>query len=293
MASLAIGTKAIAPDAVWAALWHPAGTEDDIVVNALRVPRTVLGLLVGLALGVAGALMQGLTRNPLADPGLLGVNAGAAFAVVLGHRRRSASARRRLRLVRLAGAASRPSSSTRSARSAAAAPPRSRWRSPAPPSRALPRRADVRARAARRGSPRRVPVLAGRLARRPRRRRRSAGAAVPRRRPRPGAAQRARGLNALALGDDVARGLGAEHRPAARRVGVGRDHPALRRGHRRLRARSPSSASSCRTSPARSSAPTTGGCCPYSGAARRRAAARGRRRRPGRRPAGRAARSGS
>jgi hypothetical protein len=69
---------------VWAALWHPAGTEDDIVVNALRLPRTVLGLAVGIALGVDGALMQGHTRNPLADPGLLGVTAGAAFLVVFG-----------------------------------------------------------------------------------------------------------------------------------------------------------------------------------------------------------------
>lgn len=48
-----------------------------------RLPRTVLALLVGLALGLAGALMQSITRNPLADPGLLGVNAGAAAAVVI------------------------------------------------------------------------------------------------------------------------------------------------------------------------------------------------------------------
>ena len=44
------------------------------------MPRTLLGLAVGVALGLAGALMQALTRNPLADPGLLGVNAGAAAA---------------------------------------------------------------------------------------------------------------------------------------------------------------------------------------------------------------------
>jgi iron complex transport system permease protein len=52
-------------------------------VRDIRVPRTVLGIVVGAALGVAGALMQALTRNPLADPGLLGVNAGASTAVVI------------------------------------------------------------------------------------------------------------------------------------------------------------------------------------------------------------------
>lgn len=57
---------------------------DDIAAEAiqLRVPRTVLGLLVGAALGVAGALMQGVMRNPLADPSILGLNSGAAFAIV-------------------------------------------------------------------------------------------------------------------------------------------------------------------------------------------------------------------
>ncbi len=57
---------------------------DEILMLDRRVPRTVLAILVGAALGVAGALMQALTRNPLADPGLLGVNAGAMLAVVLG-----------------------------------------------------------------------------------------------------------------------------------------------------------------------------------------------------------------
>jgi ABC-type Fe3+-siderophore transport system permease subunit len=69
---------------VWHALWDSAlTTEDAVVVRQLRVPRTVLGLMVGLALGTAGALMQGHTRNPLGDPGLLGVTAGASLAVVL------------------------------------------------------------------------------------------------------------------------------------------------------------------------------------------------------------------
>jgi iron complex transport system permease protein len=84
LASIAIGTKAIPLDAVWHALVAPTGTEDDIVVRSLRIPRTILGVLAGAALGLAGALIQGHTRNPLADPGLLGINAGAALFVVTG-----------------------------------------------------------------------------------------------------------------------------------------------------------------------------------------------------------------
>ncbi len=84
LASLAVGAKPIPIELVWDAIWSPTGTENDIVVRALRAPRTVLGIGVGIALGVAGALMQGHTRNPLADPGLLGVSAGAAFFVVIG-----------------------------------------------------------------------------------------------------------------------------------------------------------------------------------------------------------------
>jgi len=65
-----------------AALWDPAHPLHAIV--EARLERTVLGLAVGAALGLAGALMQGLTRNPLADPGILGLNAGATFAMVVG-----------------------------------------------------------------------------------------------------------------------------------------------------------------------------------------------------------------
>ncbi len=82
-ASVAIGAKPIPLPEVWSALAAPTGSQNDIIVRSLRVPRTVLGILVGAALGVAGGLMQGHTRNPLAEPGILGVNAGAAFAVVL------------------------------------------------------------------------------------------------------------------------------------------------------------------------------------------------------------------
>ncbi len=84
VASIAIGARNVPVGHVWHGLFHYTGTDDDVVIRKLRLPRTVLGLVVGAALGVAGAAMQALTRNPLADPGLLGVNAGAAAAVVSG-----------------------------------------------------------------------------------------------------------------------------------------------------------------------------------------------------------------
>lgn len=59
------------------------GDPDHVVIRAIRAPRTVVGLIVGLALGAAGAMMQALTKNPLAEPGLLGVNSGAAAAVAV------------------------------------------------------------------------------------------------------------------------------------------------------------------------------------------------------------------
>ena len=82
LASLAVGAKAIPPATVWHELLRYDGSADGVVIRSLRVPRTLLGLAVGAALGLAGALMQALTRNPLADPGILGVNAGAAAASV-------------------------------------------------------------------------------------------------------------------------------------------------------------------------------------------------------------------
>src|SRR6476661_5039552 len=82
--SLAVGARDVPLGTVWQALtaFDPANG-DHAVVHA-RIPRTVLGLLAGGALGLAGAAMQGVARNPLADPGIIGVNAGAALAVVTG-----------------------------------------------------------------------------------------------------------------------------------------------------------------------------------------------------------------
>jgi ABC-type Fe3+-siderophore transport system permease subunit len=83
VASIAVGTRSIGLGEVWRGLLDSGLTsEEAVIVRQLRVPRTVLGVLVGLALGVSGALMQGHTRNPLGDPGLLGVTAGASLAVV-------------------------------------------------------------------------------------------------------------------------------------------------------------------------------------------------------------------
>lgn len=79
--SLALGSRHLSPGQVWNGLFD-ADSTGYAVVHDMRLPRTVLGLLVGLALGVAGAVMQAVTRNPLADPGLLGINAGASAAVV-------------------------------------------------------------------------------------------------------------------------------------------------------------------------------------------------------------------
>lgn len=84
LASFAIGARGLALDTVWQALIRFDPADGDHAVVHARVPRTVLGLLAGAALGLAGAAMQGVARNPLADPGIIGINAGAALAVVTG-----------------------------------------------------------------------------------------------------------------------------------------------------------------------------------------------------------------
>ncbi|MFD3380971.1 MULTISPECIES: FecCD family ABC transporter permease [unclassified Streptomyces] len=81
--SVMIGSTAIAPSVVWDALFHSSADADEFAIRDFRLPRTIVGLVVGAALGLSGALIQALTRNPLADPGVLGVHAGASFAVTV------------------------------------------------------------------------------------------------------------------------------------------------------------------------------------------------------------------
>ncbi|MFC9842352.1 FecCD family ABC transporter permease [Streptomyces sp. NPDC060223] len=82
--SLGLGALSIPPLQVLQAVFGhaPSQTVEDVIWS-VRVPRTALGLATGAALGVSGALMMALTRNPLADPGILGVSAGASFAIVV------------------------------------------------------------------------------------------------------------------------------------------------------------------------------------------------------------------
>lgn len=91
LASLVIGPVVIAPDKVISVLWNgllgtrgsaPTDLRDAVVVLDIRLPRMMLSVIVGAALAVAGAILQGVFRNPLADPGLVGISPGAALAAV-------------------------------------------------------------------------------------------------------------------------------------------------------------------------------------------------------------------
>ena len=85
LTSLAVGSRSIPLATTWQALQGADLYSDAaLIVRQLRLPRTLVAILAGGALGVAGALLQALARNPLAEPGLLGVNGGAALAVMAG-----------------------------------------------------------------------------------------------------------------------------------------------------------------------------------------------------------------
>src|SRR5689334_17396579 len=80
--SLAIGTQSVDLATVWRAVTDYTDSGDQWIVHELRIPRTLLGIVVGVALGLSGALIQGVTRNPLADAQILGINSGAGLFVV-------------------------------------------------------------------------------------------------------------------------------------------------------------------------------------------------------------------
>ncbi|MGV2831132.1 FecCD family ABC transporter permease [Myxosarcina sp. GI1(2024)] len=84
LASITWGAADIAFNDIYQAFTAFDGSTNQLIIRTVRLPRSLIAMLVGASLAVAGAIMQGLTRNTLASPGILGVNAGAAFAVVVG-----------------------------------------------------------------------------------------------------------------------------------------------------------------------------------------------------------------
>nr|WP_228054377.1 iron ABC transporter permease [Nodosilinea sp. LEGE 07298] len=83
LASVLLGAADIAPGTVWQAIFQFDGSTEHLIIRTVRLPRAILAVVVGAALAVAGAITQGLTRNPLAAPDILGINVGAALAMVL------------------------------------------------------------------------------------------------------------------------------------------------------------------------------------------------------------------
>lgn len=83
VASVAYGARDVGFGTVIQAFLDPSPSADVTVIREMRVPRTLLGIAVGAALALGGTLLQGVARNPLADPGVMGINAGAAAAVAI------------------------------------------------------------------------------------------------------------------------------------------------------------------------------------------------------------------
>lgn len=103
MLSLAIGAQSLSPIEVIKAVFGGSTPEVQAIVQS-RESRTLIGLIVGISIALSGAAMQGITRNPLADPGLLGVDSGAALAVVIGLTTGVASSQLSFVLLALVGA---------------------------------------------------------------------------------------------------------------------------------------------------------------------------------------------
>lgn len=82
--SISIGSKQLSLGTVWQAIINPSSTNYETAVVMERIPRTVFGILAGSALAISGCVMQSITRNPIADPSILGINTGASLAVVIG-----------------------------------------------------------------------------------------------------------------------------------------------------------------------------------------------------------------
>ena len=83
--SITLGARGVGLSTIWKAFvdYDPSSAAET-VVRELRVPRTLIGIFAGAALGLSGTILQGVTRNPLADPGIMGINAGAATFIVFG-----------------------------------------------------------------------------------------------------------------------------------------------------------------------------------------------------------------
>ncbi|WP_460203461.1 FecCD family ABC transporter permease [Scytonema sp. NUACC21] len=81
--SVTLGAANIPLEKIYSAFTSFDGSREHLIIRTIRLPRSLLAIIVGAAMSTAGAIMQGITRNPLADPGILGINAGAAFAVVI------------------------------------------------------------------------------------------------------------------------------------------------------------------------------------------------------------------
>ena len=80
---ISVGSVYISPGTVWDALWSKADPTSNLIVREIRVPRVLVGAMVGASLAMSGAILQGITRNPLADPHIFGISAGAALVAVI------------------------------------------------------------------------------------------------------------------------------------------------------------------------------------------------------------------